>query len=107
MRNLCLDWLRTRKSDYDVPLDENLIASAPNPHQLMEQKDLTNYVKQLIDKLPELQRTIIHLRDVEGLEISEIAAITSISENAISVNLSRARQKLRTELMEKSKKEKI
>jgi RNA polymerase sigma-70 factor (ECF subfamily) len=44
---------------------------------------------------------------VEGLEISEIAAITSISENAISVNLSRARQKLRTELMEKSKKEKI
>lgn len=83
----------------DVPLDENLIATMPNPHQLIEQKDMTNYVKQLIDKLPELQRTIIHLRDVEGLEISEIATITATTENAVSVNLSRARQKLRKELM--------
>jgi RNA polymerase sigma-70 factor (ECF subfamily) len=99
MRNLCLDWLRTKKSNRDVPLDENLIATMPNPHQLIEQKDMTNYVKQLIDKLPELQRTIIHLRDVEGLEISEIATITATTENAVSVNLSRARQKLRKELM--------
>jgi RNA polymerase sigma-70 factor (ECF subfamily) len=99
MRNLCLDWLRTKKPNRDVPLDENLIATMPNPHQLIEQKDMTNYVKQLIDKLPELQRTIIHLRDVEGLEISEIATITATTENAVSVNLSRARQKLRKELM--------
>jgi len=99
MRNLCLDWLRTKKPNRDVPLDENLIATMPNPHQLIEQKDMANYVKQLIDKLPELQRTIIHLRDVEGLEISEIATITATTENAVSVNLSRARQKLRKELM--------
>jgi RNA polymerase sigma-70 factor (ECF subfamily) len=99
MRNLCLDWLRTKKPNRDVPLDENLIATMPNPHQLIEQKDMTNYVKQLIDKLPELQRTIIHLRDVEGLEISEIATITATTENAVSVNLSRARQKIRKELM--------
>jgi RNA polymerase sigma-70 factor (ECF subfamily) len=60
---------------------------------------MTNYSEQLIDKLPELQRTIIHLRDVEGLEISEYAPITATTENAVSVNLSRARQKLRKELM--------
>jgi len=99
MRNLCLDWLRAKKPDRDIPLDENLIATTLNPQQLVEQKDLANYVKQLIDKLPELQRTIIHLRDVEGLEISEIATITATTENAVSVNLSRARQKIRKELM--------
>nr|MBP7152120.1 sigma-70 family RNA polymerase sigma factor [Paludibacteraceae bacterium] len=40
MRNLCLDWLRTKKPNRDVPLDENLIATMPNPHQLIEQKDM-------------------------------------------------------------------
>jgi len=39
------------------------------------------------------------MRDVEGMEIAEIAYITSITENAVSVNLSRARQKIREKIL--------
>jgi len=53
----------------------------------------------MIDDLPELQRTVIRMRDVEGMELSEIADITSLSENAVTVNLSRARQKIREKII--------
>lgn len=93
MRNLCLDTLRQTKSEDDLPVE--LEFSEPNPYQQIEQTDMANRIKAMIDSLPELQRTIIRMRDVEGMEIQEIAFITSLTENAVSVNLSRARQKIR------------
>jgi RNA polymerase sigma-70 factor (ECF subfamily) len=39
------------------------------------------------------------MRDVEGMEIGEIAFVTSLSENAVTVNLSRARQKIRERML--------
>jgi len=50
-----------------------------------------------------LQRTIIRMRDVEGMDLSEIAYITSLTENAVSVNLSRARQKIRQRIIYEQK----
>jgi RNA polymerase sigma-70 factor (ECF subfamily) len=38
--------------------------------------DMVSRIRIMIDKLPELQRTIIRLRDVEGLEMNEISEIT-------------------------------
>lgn len=57
----------------------------------------------MIDSLPELQRTIIRMRDVEGMDLKDIAFVTGISENAVSVNLSRARQKIRDQLLKETK----
>jgi RNA polymerase sigma-70 factor (ECF subfamily) len=96
IRNLCLDKLR-RKKDTDI-LYEELESKDADIHDTVEQKDMMKMIKQLIDKLPELQRSIIRLRDVEGLEIKEIAYITSSNENAVTANLSRARQKIREQL---------
>jgi RNA polymerase sigma-70 factor (ECF subfamily) len=56
-------------------------------------------VKRIIADLPDLQRTIIHLRDIEQLEYEEIAAATEMNVNAIRVNLSRARKKVRDEIL--------
>jgi RNA polymerase sigma-70 factor (ECF subfamily) len=95
MRNLCLDKLRKKKEidletlEYEQKPDEISL------HEILEQKDITKLIKQYINQLPELQRTIIRLRDVEGLEIKEIAFITASNENAVTVNLSRARQRIR------------
>jgi RNA polymerase sigma-70 factor (ECF subfamily) len=58
----------------------------------------------MINQLPELQRTIIRMRDVEEMDIAEIAFITSISENAVGVNLSRARQKIREQILKEQKR---
>lgn len=102
MRNLCLDTIKQNK-DVDELLPETEYKEL-NPHQQIEQKDMAAMIRKMIDNLPELQRTIIRMRDVEGMEISEIAFVTSLSENAVSVNLSRARQKIREQIMDEHKK---
>jgi len=102
MRNLCLDTIRQQHDEQDLPPETEYVEL--NPHQQTEQKDMVQLVKILIDDLPELQRTIIKMRDVEGMEISEIAFVTSITENAVTVNLSRARQKIREKILIEQKR---
>lgn len=101
MRNKSLDLLRKRKYNSNELslhlIDEN------NPYKQTEQRDLVERVQIIIDKLPELQRTIIQMRDVEGMEIKEISEITEITENAVRVNLSRARQRVRNQLVKETK----
>ena len=94
-RNHCLDQLRIlKRNDFQEITDDNF-SSERSPYEQVEQQDLVERVKQLIAVLPEQQRTVIHLRDVEDLEFDEIAQITGLTENAIKVNLSRARQRIR------------
>lgn len=102
MRNLCLDSLRKLKITDRLPSEMEF--DELNPYQQTELRDLAGRITELIDRLPELQRTIIRMRDVEGMEIAEIAYITSITENAVSVNLSRARQKIRDKIINQQKK---
>jgi len=97
MRNLCLDTIRQQREEDELPVEIEF--TEPNPYQQTEQKDLVKRIRNMIDDLPELQRTVIRMRDVEGMELSEIADITSLSENAVTVNLSRARQKIREKII--------
>ena len=97
MRNLCLDAIRQRHDEQEIPPEAEYVEL--NPHQQLEQNDMIQRIKLMIDSLPELQRTVIRMRDVEGLELSEIAYITTLTENAVSVNLSRARQKIREKIL--------
>lgn len=101
MRNKSLDLLRKRKYNSNE-LSLNLV-DENNPYKQTEQRDLVKRVQIIIDKLPKLQRTIIQMRDVEGMEIKEISEITEITENAVRVNLSRARQKVRNQLIKEIK----
>ena len=102
MRNLCLDTIRKNRDETELPPELEYFELSP--HQQIEQKDMASRIKLMIDNLPELQRTIIRMRDVEGMELSEIAYITTLTENAVSVNLSRARQKIRDRIIYEQKK---
>lgn len=102
MRNLCLDTIRQQRDEDELPAEMEFVEL--NPHQQIEQKDLATQVRKMIDDLPELQRTIIRMRDVEGMEISEIAYVTLLTENAVSVNLSRGRQKIREKIIYEQKR---
>lgn len=99
LRNRCLDLLRKRKDTVSEMPD--CISEAPDPYQATEDRDALRVVQSWIDTLPELQRTVLRLRDVDGMEIDEIVAIMEISSNAVRVNLSRARQKMREYLLNK------
>jgi len=95
-RNYCIDKIRI-KSRVEAVMELN--DDLPDERRLLEKEiehsDTIGFVRMIIDNLPETQKTIIHLRDVEGLEMQEIADITGLNENAIKVNLSRARKKVR------------
>ena len=97
MRNLCLD--KIRKVNDTSELNEELISKNKNPYEQTELNDLTDRIKGLIDRLPEMQRSIMRMRDVEEMEISEIAYIMNLTENAVTVNLSRARTKVKTQIL--------
>lgn len=55
-------------------------------------------VLKMIDELPEKQRLVMYLRDIEEYEIADIAEVSGIDDNAVRVNLSRARLAVREKL---------
>ena len=74
--------------------------ATPDPETVAEQKDLANHVKRLIGALPALQQTVIRMKDVEGYELQEIAEVTGTQIEAVRVNLSRARKRIREQLIQ-------
>ncbi len=98
-RNRCLDKLKTKREKFGS-LNEN-INNQPYTSVMEQsvQKDMVMQARRFMDRLPEQQKTIIHLRDVEGYEYEEIKEITGFDLNYIRVNLSRARKSIRTSLI--------
>ncbi len=96
-KNHCLDKLKTRKT-VSIERTKSLYFK-PNEdddaEKQTEMKDAVKYIKKLISDLPEQQKMIIQLRDVEGYEFEEIEQALDINVNTIRVNLSRARKKIR------------
>lgn len=97
LRNLCLDNLRKKIVTNEIP--QELLSTGPDLVEQLEQKYISKVVTRLINELPELQRSVMRLRDVEGYEIKEISFIMSSNENAVLVNLSRARKKIKEQLL--------
>lgn len=103
-RNLALDHQK-RMDNQNVTLEETttlnlqpLTSTTPEEHAV--QRDRVERVRQLIDQLPEKQRTCMQLREVEGKAYKEIAAIMGISEEQVKVNIFRARQTIRQQFMQ-------
>jgi len=99
-RNRCLDGLRKKKKNKTFLLKPEIFhrTVSYNLQEQNEVQDLAYRVQKMMLELPEQQRTIIHLRDVEGYGFNEIAEMTGFDGNYIRVNLSRARKKIRTEI---------
>ena len=94
LRNICIDKTRKRKLP-TIPLDEEH-DTINNESTYSEREDKYNRVKAIIDnELTELQRRIIELKEIEGVEITEIARRQQMTESAVRMNLSRARNRIR------------
>lgn len=98
LKNICIDKIRSEKNT--VSLDNVSIAEDNiNPYLYTEQMDSSLIIKNIINSLPELQRKIIWMRDVEDYELGEIADIICSEVTAVRVNLSRARKKVRDQFL--------
>ncbi len=100
-KNLCLDQVRSRKYPFENFEDHrNFLENIPG-EQAPDHSEVIGKIRKIMEGLPETQRIIMHLRDIEGYEFSQIAEVVEMNENAIRVALSRARKRTR-ELLVKS-----
>ena len=109
--NVALDHLRRQKLRRHEAFEEGVAtketgsvlsdgAHRDNPSQSLERKRLHAAILRALDDLPEDQRQVIVLREVEGLSYKEIADICEIPEGTVMSRLYYARRKLQTTLKE-------
>ena len=98
-RNLAID--RSQKMEarnMELRPEAQEMPDTLTPEKLFEQDEQLRLIHQAINSLPEKQRTIVQLRDIEGKSYKEIAEILGITEEQVKVNLFRARQRIKTEI---------
>lgn len=93
-RNLAIDRLRARKQNVDQDW-----GGYTDGDREVAIKDMAQFTRQVIALLPERQRVAIEMRDVEGYEIEEIAAILECDTASVRMNISRARKRVRDEVL--------
>jgi len=79
------------------PMDQ-FASSLPSPEQQASNAELRSLLETTIEELPESYRTVLMLRDVEQMSISEAAEALQISEENVKVRLHRARAMIRKNL---------
>ena len=97
IKNHCLDKIKARRtvSLEEVYLQPESETTTSAEERRLEVEETCRRIKNLMNNLPEQQRLIIQMRDVEGYEFEEISEVTEMNVNAIRVNLSRARKRLK------------
>ena len=100
--NAATDWLKKKRQDRAIQLDDfgamSLADDADGPDQNVRTKDLRKEVRMAMGELPEKFRTILVLRELEGLQYEEISAVLQISKGTVESRIFRARAKLKIEL---------
>lgn len=97
-RNYCLDQLKSKRAGNLSIVHTNYTDSQATVQQEVEDKDSLNWVEKIMNELPEQQKMIVQLREVEEYEFEEIAKILDMNETAIRVALSRARKTIREQM---------
>lgn len=108
--NLFYDELRKRKRvrptiSLDAPrnledgeMDWEIAAEGPGPDEDLSTREFYERLHEAIADLPEVFRTTIVLREIEGLAYEEIAEITGVSLGTVKSRIARARLRLQSEL---------
>ncbi|MEG1660115.1 MAG: sigma-70 family RNA polymerase sigma factor [Bacteroides sp.] len=100
-KNLAID--RSQKKEAQTveltPLLEEK-ADTSGPYDQLVNQERLNIIHRLVNELPEKQRLIMQLRDIEGESYKEIANVLQLTEEQVKVNLFRARQKVKQRYIE-------
>lgn len=99
-KNYCLDRLKSKQAG-NMKIVHSNFQNSENMERQIEANDGVSLVFQIMETLPEQQRMIVQLRDVEQYDFAEIAEMLESNETAIRVALSRARKVIREEMKKK------
>ena len=98
-KNYCFDRLKSKQASNLTLVHSNYKEKDTPLQRKMELNDSVSHVHKLIEKLPEQQKIIIQLRDIEEYEFEEIAKMLDMKPTAVRVNLSRARKTIKEQLI--------
>jgi RNA polymerase sigma-70 factor (ECF subfamily) len=99
VKNYCLDQLKSKRAGNMKIVHNNYADREAGLQQKLEDKDTWNWVEKIINNLPEQQKLIVQMRDIEEMEFEEIANVLVMKEQAIRTALSRARKTIRERMM--------
>lgn len=102
-KNMALDHLRSNRYRRTEGVEqlEQVSSATTTPLEEVEQLDTMTQIQQLIATLPENQRMVIHLREIEQLSYQEICELLDMPMSQVKTNLFRARNKLKTALLKR------
>ena len=99
-KNLSLDRLRSMERRITGSLEDGkeVKLEAASPHERTEIQENMNQISELMASLPDKQRQVMHLRDIEGYSYIEICEILEMDMSQVKVYLFRARSFVREKL---------
>lgn len=101
VKNTSLNAISNRKSN--APLlyhdgDVGRIVSSDSPQRQMEEKETRERLQQIITQLPDKQRAVMRMRNVEQLSYKEIAQVLGTTESSVRAMICKARATLMKQL---------
>jgi RNA polymerase sigma-70 factor, ECF subfamily len=101
-------WWRRRHRNDQVSLDQHLLehgdvrqpGDTSSPHRALARKELASRLWRALDALPFDQRTVVVLREIDGMSYDEIAFSLGVAIGTVKSRLTRARTTLRHDLQE-------
>ena len=97
-KNYCLDRLKSKQAS-NLKIVHSNYKNSENIERTIEGNEGVELVTKIMETLPERQKMIMQLRDIEQFEFAEISQMLEINETAIRVALSRARKVVREQLI--------
>jgi RNA polymerase sigma factor (sigma-70 family) len=99
-KNLSIDKLRSKhRRTHNIEQAFHLQVDTQTPYEVTAGNDTVSHIRQLMEALPEKQRLVMHLRDIEGLSYQEICEALQLPMGQVKVNLFRARKQVRAQLL--------
>lgn len=100
-KNYCLDRLKSKQAGNLKLVHSNYADETPSLQSKLEAEDSLQWMGRILNTMPEQQRMVLQLRDIENYEFDEIGKMLDMNPNAVRVTLSRARKTVREELTKK------
>ncbi len=98
-KNYCLDQLKSKRAGNLTIVHNNFTDREASLQQKVEDSDTWQWVEKIMNDLPEQQKLIVQLRDIEEMEFEEMSKILEMNEQAIRTALSRARKVIREKMI--------
>lgn len=100
IRNKSLDKLKRKGRNYLQIVDQyELNTNGSDPFEVTRQREAMSRIRDIMELLPEKQRSVIALRDIEGYTYNDISETLNMDLNQVKINLHRARTYIREQMI--------